>query len=114
MCNSFSKLIMDALRDHSKISMFNGTLITLIPKVDPVCCIKNFRPISLCNVSYKTLTKLLANRLRPVMASLVSPCQNSFIPKRQSRDNIVVTQEMIHSMRSRRTGKGWMVIKIDL
>lgn len=65
-------------------------------------------------MSYKTLTKLLANRLRPLMVSLVSPCQSSFVPKRQSRDNIIVAQEVIHSMRSKKTGKGWMVIKIDL
>nr|ABN08566.1 hypothetical protein MtrDRAFT_AC157504g39v2 [Medicago truncatula] len=48
------------------------------------------------------------------MVSLVSPCQSSFVPKRQSRDNIIVAQEVIHSMRSKKTGKGGMFIKIDL
>jgi len=42
------------------------------------------------------------------------PLSNSFTPRRQSRENIIVAQEVLHSMRSRRSGKGLMVIKIDL
>jgi len=48
------------------------------------------------------------------MNTLVSPCQSSFILRKQSRDDIIVAQEVLHSMRNRRSGKGWMVIKIDL
>lgn len=75
---------------------------------------KQFRPISLYNVSYKIVTKIRARRLRVVMEELVSPCQCSFIPHRQSGDNIVIAQEVIHSMK-KKTGKiGWMAAKIDL
>lgn len=48
------------------------------------------------------------------MSSLVNPCQSSFIPHRQSRDNIIVAQEIFHSMRLRKGRKGWLAIKIDL
>lgn len=110
LCN----LIMDIFEDHRKVGEINSTLITLIPKVDKVECMKQFRPISLCNVTYKTVTKILATRLRNLMEDLVSPCQCSFIPRRQSGDNIIIAQEVIHSMKKKKGVVGWMAVKIDL
>lgn len=49
-----------------------------------------------------------------VMSMLVNPCQSSLIPHRQSRDNVIVAQEIFHSMRVRKGKKGWLAIKIDL
>ncbi|XP_072059052.1 uncharacterized protein [Arachis hypogaea] len=72
------------------------------------------RPISLGNVSYKVIIKILARRLRSVMEKLVRPTQCSFVLGRQSSDNIIITQEVIHSMRNKKGRKGWMAIKIDL
>lgn len=100
--------------DLGKISDLNDTFITLIPKLDEVTCMKHFRPIGLCNVSYKTVTKIIARRVRCFLHKLVGPAQCSFVPKRQSHDNIIVTQEIVHSMRNKKGKKGWMVIKIDL
>lgn len=111
---SFCNMILEIFREHVKVREVNQTLITLIPKVEQVCNIRDFRPISLCNVAYKVITKILAQRLRVVMGALVNPCQSSFIPNRQSRDNIIVAQEVFHSMRRRTGKKGWMAIKIDL
>nr|KYP52889.1 Retrovirus-related Pol polyprotein LINE-1 [Cajanus cajan] len=68
------------------------------------------RPISLCNVT----TKSLATRLRKMMEGLVDPNQCSFVPHRQTTDNIIIAQEVIHSMRHKKGKKGWMAIKIDL
>lgn len=48
------------------------------------------------------------------MEELVSPCQCNFIPNRQSSENIVIVQEIFHSMRKKTGAKGWMAIKIDL
>lgn len=84
----------------------NITLITLIPKVDHASKLFQFRPISLCNVSYKLCTKILVSRLREVMERVVSPSQGSFVPNRQSRDNIIITQETIHSMKMKKGEKG--------
>lgn len=111
---AFCKLIMDIFENHTKVKDINKTLIALIPKVEDVVFMKQFRPISLCNVSYKIITKVLARRLRQIMEVLVSPCQCSFIPHRQSGDNIVIAQEVIHSMKNRKGAVGWMAIKIDL
>lgn len=70
VCN----LILDIFKNTGKVSDINETLITLVPKVDPVVRIRNFRPITLCNVSYKIVTKILVQRLQGLMGSLVNSC----------------------------------------
>ncbi|XP_072064218.1 uncharacterized protein [Arachis hypogaea] len=108
------RLIEGIFMNPAKVGEVNETLITLIPKVEPVINLKQMRPISLCNVSYKVITKTLINRLRKIMDKIVSPTQCSFVPGRQSSDNIIITQKIIHSMRNKKGSKGWMTIKIDL
>ena len=44
----------------------NKTFIVLIPKVKNAECITQFRAISLCNVSYKIMSKALANKLKTI------------------------------------------------
>ncbi|XP_057763555.1 uncharacterized protein LOC130984081 [Arachis stenosperma] len=72
------------------------------------------RTISLCNVSYKVITKLLATYLRKIMDHLISLAQCSFVLERQSSNNIIISQEVIHSMQNKKGPKVWMAIKIDL
>lgn len=107
-------LVKLCFNQQSRIEEINDTLITLIPKADHVTTIKQFRLISLCNVSYKVITKILAIRLKTVMEKLIHPCQCSFIPNRNSGDNIIIAQEIIHSMKSKKRSRPWMAIKIDL
>lgn len=90
------------------------TLVVLIPKITHSETLKQFKPISLCNVIYKIITKIIANRLKRFMPSLVAPQQCSFVPGRHSSDNIVVAQEVFHSMRSKKGKKGFLAIKVDL
>lgn len=66
------------------------TLICLIPKVKSPQKITEFHPISLCNVSYKIMFKLLANRLKRILAEVVNESQSAFIPGRQITDNVLV------------------------
>ena len=65
-------------------------------------------------MSYKIITKTLTNRLKELMPFLTSQNQCSFVPGRQISDNIVIYQEVLHSMRSRTLGNGILLIKIDL
>ncbi|XP_019159704.1 PREDICTED: uncharacterized protein LOC109156318 [Ipomoea nil] len=57
---------------------------------------------------------VLVNRLRPLMIKLIGPHQNSFLPGRSTLDNIVLTQEIIHSINHKKGKKGSLVMKIDL
>ncbi|KAK4274538.1 hypothetical protein QN277_017742 [Acacia crassicarpa] len=92
----------------------NKTLISLIPKRENVELVAHFRPISLCTVHFKCITKIIALRLREVMNDIVSPFQTSFIKGRSIHDNIVVGQEILHIMSKNRSRKGLMAVKIDL
>lgn len=92
----------------------NTTLLVLIPKVDHPTSLKMFRPISLCSVAYKTVTKIIANCLKVLLPDLIGPHQTRFVPSRHIIDNIIIAQEMIHSMRRKNGNKGFMAIKVDL
>lgn len=64
-----------ALQHQSSNSLLQGlnhTHLTFIPKVKAPVNATQYRPIALCNFSYKILTKLLVNRLKPFMPSLIS------------------------------------------
>ncbi|OMP01704.1 reverse transcriptase [Corchorus capsularis] len=90
------------------------TLLVLIPKVPNPEHLRQFRPISLCCVAYKLITKVLVNRIRLLLHDLVAPNQVSFIPRRQAADNIILAQEIIHTIRRCSSKNGLMAIKIDL
>lgn len=96
------EMVQNAFSMATVLNNINDTLIVLIPKVDHPQTIKEFRPISLCNVVYKIISKVMVNRLKPLLSNIVSPNQSSFVPNRQTADNIFVVQEIIHKLRNRK------------
>lgn len=73
----------------------NVIFLCLIPKIDNPELVKHFRPISLCNTSYKVLSKVIMYRIRPFMHHLISPFQASFILGRRVVDNVVILREAL-------------------
>ena len=55
------------------LKSMNHTFIALVPKTEKAHKVENFRPIALCNVVLKTITKILAKRLKPLLDNIVSP-----------------------------------------
>lgn len=53
----------------------NASLIVLIPKISNPTSVNHFRPISLCNVVYKIISKLLVDKIRPLLDKMISPTQ---------------------------------------
>eukprot|EP00253_Pinus_taeda_P021912 PITA_21912 len=88
----------------------NSAFLALIPKEKGANSFNRFRPILLCNIGYKLITKVIANRLKPILPK--PEIQGGFIQGRQIMDNFILVQEAIHSSLSRKE-KG-MVVKLDL
>lgn len=63
---------LNSLNNHMSISNWNNTFIALIPKVKNPRTVSDYRLISLCNVSYKIVTKAIANRLKGIMDLVIS------------------------------------------
>lgn len=114
VCSSVFNFVKTCFTNWTFPVEHNKCFITLIPKVERPETIINFRPITLCNSIYKVVTKILVNRLRPLLDKIVGPCQASFLPGRQASDNIIVTQEILHDLQKKRGKIGGMSFKIDL
>lgn len=61
---SFCKVIKDVFRSQYIPTKINRTLLVLFPKTENPTSFKMYRPISLCTVAYKTITKIIANRMQ--------------------------------------------------
>ncbi|XP_073023571.1 uncharacterized protein [Primulina eburnea] len=85
----------------------------LFPKSEGARAWSDFRPISLCNVTNKIISKLLYSRLRDVVERLVSPNQSGFVPGRMISDNILLAQELTHSITLPTRG-GNVILKLDM
>lgn len=79
----------------------NTTHVTLIPKVKELENMSQLRPISLCNVIYKLGSKVLANRLKPLLQDIIAPNQSAFVPGRQISDNSLLDFEISHFLKRR-------------
>lgn len=102
------QFVIRAFVDGHFPNYLNESLITLIPKQEVSETMAQFRPIALSNMVIKIITKRVANGLKLLMKNLVVETQCSFILGRQGIDNVVVVQEVIHSMQ-KKIGKrdGW-------
>ena len=94
------------------LKVFNATFLSLIPKSEGADVPGKFRPIALCNVIYKIIAKVIANRLKPLLPGLISPEQSGFVEGQQILDGIITVQEAIHSLKCTRIPG--MLIKLDI
>lgn len=93
----------------------NTTNICIIPKKKSPSRLVDYRPISLCNVIYKIIAKVLAIRMKKVLPHIISQTQSAFIPGRLITDNLLVAFEALHTMDVRMKGKeGYMAMKLDM
>ena len=110
-----SKAVLDFLNSCHIPKEFNFTYVTLIPKMKNPKKISEFRPISLCNVIYKLISKVLANCLKPLLPSIVSENQSAFQASKVITDNILMAFETLHYMKNHQTGNtNFMALKLDM
>uniref|UniRef100_A0A803PIJ1 Reverse transcriptase domain-containing protein n=1 Tax=Cannabis sativa TaxID=3483 RepID=A0A803PIJ1_CANSA len=92
----------------------NFNYICLIPKVSNAERVELFRPISLCNFVYKLISRILSQRLKGIMDRVISPFQAPFIPGRWIADATLLGQEVVNSVRKKKSSGGLMAIKMDM
>jgi hypothetical protein len=94
------------------IGALNATFLALIPKSDKPDSFAGFRPISLCNLIYKIITKIIATRIKSFLSTGISKEQFGFLENRQITDAIGVAQEALHSIKVKNTK--YLVLKLDM
>jgi hypothetical protein len=90
----------------------NSTFLVLIPKENHSVTFNDFRPISLCNLIYKLISKVNSNRIKPYLERSLSAEQLGFIKGRRIQDAIGAAHESIHSIKQKNTKA--LILKIDL
>lgn len=73
----------------------NQTYVALIPKIAQAKHVKDYRPISLCNTTYKIISQIIATILKIFLPKLISQEQSAFLPHRRTTDNIILAQELM-------------------
>lgn len=103
---------MQAFYNHTlDLHKLNKSCVCLIPKEKGAAHIRKFRPISLVNCSFKILSKILTNILELIMSRIIDTSQSAFLRNRYILDNVVLSQELIHSCQTQKQQR--VVIKID-
>ena len=108
------RAIRSFFQDGKLLKQINHTLIGLTPKVDNPSVTAQFRPISLCNMLYKIIAKILVNRMRPFLEKIIDPVQSAFIPHWSIHDNILLALEVITKFNSMKGKKSWVALKLDM
>lgn len=77
--------------NRSKLNDFGSD-----PKKSPAQTMKDYKPISCCNLLYKVISKILTNRLKAILPSAMEPNQNAFIKGRLLLQNFLLATELVN------------------
>ncbi|CAA0406188.1 unnamed protein product [Arabidopsis thaliana] len=112
------RIIADILRFfHSGVlpEDWNHTHLCLIPKITNPQRMTDIRPISLCSVLYKIVSKILSARLKKHLPQIVSSTQSAFVAERLASDNILIAHEIMHNLKTNvKLSKEFVAFKTDM
>lgn len=91
----------------------NATILTLVPKKPGATYIADYRPISCCNTTYKTISRLLVKRMKPILRRLILPNQTAFVEGRLLMENTQLAAEVVQGYH-RKGGEKRISIKVDI
>jgi hypothetical protein len=108
------KAALHVLNNGGDPTPYNQTHICLIPKKNNPTHPSDYRPISLCNVILKIITKTIANRLKWMLPEIISQNQSAFVPGRLITDNTLVAYEVFQFFNQSKSRQGYIGIKTDM
>ncbi|XP_022030707.1 uncharacterized protein LOC110931630 [Helianthus annuus] len=111
--NDITCAIVDFFETGNLLRELNHTNIVLIPKIPTPSAVIDYRPIACCNVLYKCISKIVADRIKNALNDIVSINQSAFVPGRRISDNIMLTQELMHNYH-RHSGPPRCAFKVDI
>ncbi|KAL0848127.1 hypothetical protein Bca101_021374 [Brassica carinata] len=110
-----TEMVKEFFRSGKLEEGINKTSICLIPKKLNANRLADFRPISLCNVVFKIITKILAKRLKKILPLIISETQAAFIEGRIIQDNILLAHELLHALNSNnKCSEDFIAVKTDI
>ena len=112
MGNDLLLAIKDYRTQGKTYDGFNSKFIALIPKTDHPNSFKDYRPISLCNCFYKIISKIIANRIKPILSFHIAKEKFAFLHHKHIREAFGMAQEALHSIKSKNLKA--TILKIDL
>ena len=104
--------MIEFFSSRSLLKEFN-TKIVLVLKVPNPTTVRDFKPISCCNVFYKAIAKIIANRIKGVLQNIISNNLAAYIPEIKIGDNILLTQEILKDYHNS-NGTPRCAVKVDL
>ncbi|KAL0329452.1 UNVERIFIED_CONTAM: Retrovirus-related Pol polyprotein from type-2 retrotransposable element R2DM [Sesamum radiatum] len=107
------RLVTIRHQEWADVTTAQHTIIALVPKSEHSPSVADYRPISCCNVIYKVITKIIADRLSPALMQLIDRSQAAFVGGRNITDNIFLAQEMVRQY-SRKRISPRCTINVDL
>lgn len=90
-----TEAIKEFFSNRKLLKEVNHTFLTLVQKLEGATSFQNYRPISCCNLIYKFISKIIANRLSCVIHHLISPNQMAFIKGEHINEAMLLTHELI-------------------
>lgn len=106
------RIMFDQFHANEKIpKSFLSFFVTLIPKVNALMSLNQYRPISLLGSLYKLLSKVLASRLSKVINSIISVSQSAFLKGRHLVDGVLIVNEVVDL--AKRANRECLILKVD-
>jgi hypothetical protein len=106
------QMVEDSRKKGKIYGSLNSTFLALIPKENNSASFNDYRPISLCNLIYKVISKVLANRIKPILERCLSAEQLGFLKGRRIQDAIGAAHESLHNIKKKNSKS--LVLKLDL
>ncbi|XP_060182802.1 uncharacterized protein LOC132612715 [Lycium barbarum] len=113
IANDLHMAVVAVFSGATLLKYFTHTCIMMIPKVQHPQKFDDLRPISLCNVSSKVISKVINTRLLGILLRIISKNQSGFVKWRATTENILLAQEILNDIKKPNRGKN-VVINLDM